>query len=169
MRTGRRTSWSEGRYPAPYSISWNTHSVADGAHALSVIVTDLANNVSTINLGNKVVDNTAPTAAVGAPTPGALLTGTVSFSSTASDANLASVEYYVNGAQIGSGKVGEGVEETAKGIGKTVEEGAKYTGEKLKEAGKSAEPEAKSTGRSLRDGAVSFGHSVKNFFTRLFQ
>jgi hypothetical protein len=71
--------------------------------------------------------------------------------------------------KIGAGKVGEGVEETAKGIGKTVEEGAKYTGEKLKEAGKSAEPEAKSTGRNLRDGAVSFGHSVKNFFTRLFQ
>ena len=70
--------------------------------------------------------------------------------------------------KIGSGNVGEGVDETAKGIGKTVEEGAKYTGEKLKEAGKAAEPEAKSTGRNIRDGAVAFGHSVKNFFTRLF-
>src|SRR5712691_3866809 len=70
--------------------------------------------------------------------------------------------------KIGAGQVGEGVEQTAKGIGKTVEEGAKYTGEKLKEAGKSAEPEAKSTGRNIRDGAVAFGHSVKNFFARLF-
>ena len=70
--------------------------------------------------------------------------------------------------KIGAGKVGEGVDETAKGVGKTVEEGAKYTGEKLKEAGKAAEPDAKSTGQSIRDGAVSFGHSVKNFFTRLF-
>ena len=70
--------------------------------------------------------------------------------------------------KIGAGKVGEGVEETAKGIGKTVEEGAKYTGEKLKEAGKAAEPEAKSAARNIRDGAVAFGHSVKNFFTRLF-
>jgi len=70
--------------------------------------------------------------------------------------------------KIGSGNVGEGVEETAKGVGKTVEEGAKYTGEKLKEAGKAAEPEARSTGRNIRDGAVAFGHSVKNFFTRLF-
>src|SRR5439155_2111890 len=87
---------------APYSVSWDTHSVADGAHALRVIVTDLANNVSTISLGNKVVDNTAPTAAVGAPTAGALLTGSVSFSSTASDTNLASVDYYVNGSPIGS-------------------------------------------------------------------
>ena len=70
--------------------------------------------------------------------------------------------------KIGSGNVGEGVEDTAKGVGKTVEEGAKYTGEKLKEAGKAAEPEARSTGRNIRDGAVAFGHSVKNFFTRLF-
>ena len=70
--------------------------------------------------------------------------------------------------KIGGGQVGEGVDQTAKGIGKTVEEGAKYTGEKFKEAGKAAEPEAKSSGRSLRDGAVSFGYSVKNFFTRLF-
>jgi len=70
--------------------------------------------------------------------------------------------------KIGAGKVGEGVEDTARGVGKTVEEGAKYTGEKLKEAGKAAEPEAKSAGRSVRDGAVSFGQSVKNFFTRLF-
>ena len=71
--------------------------------------------------------------------------------------------------KIGAGKVGEGVEQTAKGIGKTVEEGAKYTGEKLKEAGKSAEPDAKSSGRSFRDSAVSFGHSVKSFYTRLCQ
>ena len=33
--------------------------------------------------------------------------------------------------KIGQGKVGDGVEETAKGIGNTVVEGATYTGEKL--------------------------------------
>ena len=70
--------------------------------------------------------------------------------------------------KIGSGKIGEGVEQTAKGIGKTVEEGAKFTGEKLKEAGKAAEPSAKSAGQNVKDGAVSLGQSVKNFFTRLF-
>src|SRR5437588_1588566 len=100
-----------------------------------------------------------------------LAVGTATPTRAADDTKVKSATNQVEtGAKkIGSGKVGEGVEETAKGIGKTVEEGAKYTGEKLKEAGKSAEPEAKSTGRSLRDGAVSFGHSVKNFFTRLFQ
>lgn len=35
--------------------------------------------------------------------------------------------------KISDGKVGEGVEETAKGIGHTVAEGAKYSGEKVKE------------------------------------
>jgi hypothetical protein len=70
--------------------------------------------------------------------------------------------------KIGDGKIGEGVEETAKGIGKTVVEGAKYTGEKLKESGKAAEPEAKGAWSSFKDGAVDFGHGVKRFFSRLF-
>ena len=70
--------------------------------------------------------------------------------------------------KIGQGKVGDGVEETAKGIGNTVAEGAKYTGEKLKESGRAAEPEAKSTWQNVKDTANSFGGTVKNFFTKLF-
>ena len=69
--------------------------------------------------------------------------------------------------KIGDGKVGDGVEETAKGVGHTVVEGAKYTGEKLKESGKAAEPEAKSTWQNLKETANSFGGTVKSFFTRL--
>ena len=71
--------------------------------------------------------------------------------------------------KIGDGKVGEGVEETAKGIGNTVAEGAKYTGEKLKESGKAAEPKAKSSWQSVKDGANSFGSSVTSFFSSLFR
>jgi hypothetical protein len=70
--------------------------------------------------------------------------------------------------KIPDGKIGEGVEETAKGVGKTVSESAKYSGEKLKEAGKAAEPPAKTAWGNARDGAVGFGHSVKGFFTTLF-
>jgi hypothetical protein len=70
--------------------------------------------------------------------------------------------------KIGQGKVGDGVEQTAKGIGNTVVEGAKFTGEKLKESGKAAEPEAKSTWTNLKETANSFGTSVKTFFTKLF-
>jgi hypothetical protein len=81
----------------------------------------------------------------------------------------AATEQLKSGArEIGNGKIGTGVEDTAKGIGKTVEEGAKYTGEKLKEAGQAAKPEAKNAGQNLKQGADSFGTSVKNFFSRLF-
>ena len=39
-----------------------------------------------------------------------------------------------NGAkQMGDGKVGPGVKETAKGIGNTIVEGAKYSGQNIKE------------------------------------
>lgn len=70
--------------------------------------------------------------------------------------------------KISDGKVGEGVDETAKGIGKTVSEGAKYSAEKLTEAGKAAEPPAKTAWDNTRDGAVGFGETVKAFFTNLF-
>jgi len=70
---------------------------------------------------------------------------------------------------IGDGKVGQGVEETAKGIGNTVVEGAKFTGEKLKESGQAAEPAAKTTWENVKDTATSVGETVKTFFSRLFQ
>jgi hypothetical protein len=70
--------------------------------------------------------------------------------------------------KIPDGRVGEGVDETAKGIGKTVSEGAKYSGEKLKEAGKAAEPTAKTAWGDGRAAAVGFGHTVRGFFANLF-
>ena len=70
--------------------------------------------------------------------------------------------------KIGDGKLGDGVEETAKGVGHTVVEGAKFSGEKLKESGKAAEPQAKSTWQNLKETANSFGGTVKNFFSKLF-
>jgi hypothetical protein len=66
------------------------------------------------------------------------------------------------------GKVGAGVEETAKGIGTTVVEGAKFTGEKLRESGKAAESPAKSSWHSAKESAAAAGQSVKRFFARLF-
>ncbi len=75
--------------------------------------------------------------------------------------------------KLGQGKIGDGVEETAKGIGHTVVEGAKFTGEKFKEAGKAAEPKAKGFWHNLKEGNVkesanAFGQSVTSFFSRLF-
>jgi hypothetical protein len=92
------------------------------------------------------------------------------FALAAEDSKVkAATEQVERGAKkIPDGKIGEGVEETAKGIGNTVSEGAKFSGEKLKDAGKAAEPPAKTAWGNARDGAVSFGHSVKGFFASLF-
>ena len=75
--------------------------------------------------------------------------------------------------KIGEGKLGTGVEETAKGVGHTVVEGTKFAGEKVKEGGQAASPPAKSAWQHLKDGNVkqsadAFGSSVKNLFTRMF-
>jgi hypothetical protein len=94
------------------------------------------------------------------------LTPALAADTTKVDAATKQVE--TGAKKIGDGKIGEGVEETAKGIGNTVVEGAKFTGEKFKEAAKAAEPPAKSTWEKVKDGAGSFGSSVKNFFTKLF-
>ena len=98
------------------------------------------------------------------------LTLTAGEASAADDSKVKSATRQVEGGakMIGEGKVGSGVEETAKGVGNTVVEGAKYTGEKLKESSKAAEPPARDTWTNLKAGANSFASSVKTFFTRLF-
>src|SRR5712692_8668278 len=82
--------------------------------------------------------------------------------------NAATRQVETGAKKIGQGKIGEGVDETAKGIGNTVVEGARFTGEKFRESGQAAEPQARSAWANARDGAVAFGHSVRNFFSRLF-
>ncbi|PYN79165.1 MAG: hypothetical protein DMD96_18690 [Candidatus Rokuibacteriota bacterium] len=100
----------------------------------------------------------------------AVLAGSALTARAADDSKVkAATQQVETGAKkIGDGKIGEGVEQTAKGIGHTVVEGAKYSGEKIKEGGKAAEPQAKSAWENVRDGATDFGHSVKSFFARLF-
>jgi hypothetical protein len=100
----------------------------------------------------------------------AVLAGLALSASAADDSKVkgATQQVETGAKKIGDGKVGEGVEETAKGVGNTVVEGAKYSGEKIKESGKAAEPRAKSAWENMRDGAVDFSYSVKNFFARMF-
>ncbi|HEY8628684.1 MAG TPA: Ig-like domain-containing protein [Gaiellaceae bacterium] len=88
---------------APYSVDWNTTGVSDGAYDLRILVKNNANNTSITYLDSKVVDNTAPTAGVGAPAAGALVSGSVTFAATTSDANpIASVEFFVGGRSLGT-------------------------------------------------------------------
>lgn len=92
------------------------------------------------------------------------------FALAADDSKVkAATEQVERGAKkIPDDKIGQGVEETAKGIGNTVSEGAKYSGEKLKDAGKAAEPPARSAWSNARDSAVGIGRSVKVLFASLF-
>ena len=100
--------------------------------------------------------------------PLSLLVSGAVFAADDSKVKAATGQVESGAKKIPDGKIGAGVEETAKGVGNTVSEGAKYSGEKLKEAAKAAEPPAKTAWGNARDGAVAVGHSVKGFFTNLF-
>lgn len=72
----------------------------------------------------------------------------------------------------GAKKIGEGVEQTAKGIGTTVTEGAKEADKRLKSAGEQGKPvgdklhdRAKGFGEALWDGLKYAGRTVYGFFT----
>ena len=97
-----------------------------------------------------------------------VLVGATAWAADDSKVKAATRQVEKGAKKIGDGKIGEGVEQTAKGIGGTVVEGAKYTGSKLKESGEAAKPKAKSAWESTKDGARAFGQSVTSFFSRLF-
>ncbi len=91
-----------------YSTSWATSAAGDGAYHLQAVITDGAANVTPVDLhpggaGVVVIDNTAPSASVGAPTAGAVVGGTVTISASASDANPLTYAFLVNGSQVASG------------------------------------------------------------------
>ena len=63
---------------APYSVSWNTTTAANGAHALRAIARDAAGNTTTsaavdVTVANPVPDTTPPTVSVSSPAAGASL------------------------------------------------------------------------------------------------
>ncbi len=72
---------------APYSFSWDTRTVANGAQLLSVKAYDAAEQPGTSPEVSVTVDNDliAPTVALLAPTAGATVTGTVTSTATATD------------------------------------------------------------------------------------
>src|SRR5207245_5676263 len=89
--------------------SWDTTTPGDGAWHLRAQIPDNASNLSSIDLhpggaGVVVVDNTAPSAAVGAPTGGSFVSGSsVTIAASASDANPLTYAFLVNGTVIASG------------------------------------------------------------------
>jgi hypothetical protein len=92
---------------APYNVSWNTTTAANGSHSLTAVARDAAGNTTTsgavaVTVSN--VDATPPTVAITAPANGATVAGSsVAVSATASD-NIAvvGVQFQLDGVNLGA-------------------------------------------------------------------
>jgi RHS repeat-associated protein len=91
---------------APFEITWDSASVDNGTHQVTVEATDDAGNVTTTNAAPVpiIVDNTAPpTGAISAPANNATVDGQVTVSATATDdVGVARVEFLVDGIRVGA-------------------------------------------------------------------
>jgi len=94
---------------APYSVSWNTGTVANGTHTLTATARDAATNRTTSTAVTVTVNNapppdtTAPTVSLTAPANGATVSGTVAVSASASDnVGVAGVQFQLDGANLGA-------------------------------------------------------------------
>lgn len=94
---------------APYSLSWNSTTAANGTHTLQARATDLAGNVAssaaiTVSVSGGVSDTTAPTVDLIFPSPGTTLSGTVTLSADANDNfGVTEVTFLLDGAVLGTG------------------------------------------------------------------
>ncbi|MGE5624314.1 MAG: Ig-like domain-containing protein [Bacillota bacterium] len=95
---------------APYSISWNSTSVANGSHSLTAVARDAAGNHTTATPVNVTVSNqsqpppdtTPPTVSMTAPANGATVSGNVTVSANASDnVGVVGVQFKLDGANLG--------------------------------------------------------------------
>jgi hypothetical protein len=92
-----------GGTSAPYTVSWNSATAADGAHLLTVKAYDNAGNARTSPEVGVTTDNTLPDAALTSPAPGALLRGSVMLEATASDSQgVQGVEFYDGATLLGT-------------------------------------------------------------------
>src|SRR5438105_3554117 len=86
---------------SPYSWNWNTTTSANGAHVLNSKAYDAAGNTGTstnvsVTVSN-VADTTPPTTSITAPANGATVSGTTTFTATASDnVGVTKVEFYLD-------------------------------------------------------------------------
>ena len=91
---------------APYAVSWNTTTVANGPYALTAVARDAGGNTTTSTIVNVTVSNadtTAPTVSITAPNNNARVSNTVTVSANASDnVGVVAVQFKVDGANIGA-------------------------------------------------------------------
>ena len=97
---------------APANFTWNTTQYGDGSYVLQAKAYDAAGNVGpsttvSVTVQNSVPDTTAPTVQVLSPVSGSTVSGTLTVNVSASDnVGVTKVEWYLNGALIGSNSGG---------------------------------------------------------------
>ena len=88
-----------------YTFNWNTNVTANGTHALSARARDTSNNhASTTSISVTVSnpDTTAPVASLTAPAAGAVVSGNVNVSASATDnVGVAGLQFLLDGANLG--------------------------------------------------------------------
>lgn len=94
---------------SPWSATWDTSAAANGTHTLLARAYDAAGNSTasqqvTVTVTGGVEDVTPPTVNITFPTNGSTVSGTVTISASASDDfGVTKVEFFVDGASIGTG------------------------------------------------------------------
>jgi hypothetical protein len=90
---------------APYAVSWNTTTAANGSHTLTAVARDVLGQRFTSNPVTVTVfnDKTLPTVSITSPSSGTTVGGTVTVSATASDnIGVAGVQFRLGGANLGA-------------------------------------------------------------------
>lgn len=90
---------------APFTATWDTLPLANGAHTISATARDSAGNQATTAITVTVSnpDVTAPTVALTSPTSGTTVAGTISLVASAGDnIGIAAVQFLVDGAPFGA-------------------------------------------------------------------
>lgn len=95
-------AWQAADTSAPYSCSWDSRSVSNGAHTLMAIAEDTSGNRTStwisVNVANAAPDTTPPTVSITSPTQGQYVNGNTNVTVTAWDnVGVVRCELYVNG------------------------------------------------------------------------
>ncbi|HYI00395.1 Ig-like domain-containing protein [Hyalangium sp.] len=87
----------------PYQDTWNTAHFPDGPYAVTAKAWDLNNQTAVSTPFTVVVDNTAPSVTLTAPTTGAVLSGNVTLQASAQDGHAVErVEFYRDSTLLGT-------------------------------------------------------------------
>lgn len=88
---------------APYTFTWDTTSLPNGAHTLAAIVTDALNRTSTSPIVHQTVDNIPPVTIITAPAPNSYALSSLPVQAHASDNfGVAKVQFAIDGTSAGT-------------------------------------------------------------------